>query len=202
MAGSANILRRFSEPNRTPRLLQDALVHPTRARSSVTGSKDERLQQTAAKPQGGCTRGPPPRGANPVGMPLISTRTRVKSAAAPVWPAVCKGRCRGASSARHRRARQCRVPDELELGELVGLTFSLSGTLHAWESTNALRAVIHGYAPRRKSRFRRNRETVNPGVEAAARSRRKIRRAARQHHTRSFSLLGSDDAVPSVDVAH
>lgn len=58
MAGSANILRRLSEPNRTPRLLQDALVHPTRARSSVTGSKDERLQQTAAKPQGGCTRGP------------------------------------------------------------------------------------------------------------------------------------------------
>lgn len=82
MAGSANILRRLSEPNRTPRL-QDALVHPTRARSSVTGSKDERLQQTAAKPQGGCTRGPPPWGANPVGRPLISTRTRVKSAAAP-----------------------------------------------------------------------------------------------------------------------
>lgn len=83
MAGSANILRCLSEPNRTPRLLQDALVHPTRARSSVTGSKDERLQQTAAKPQGECTRGPPPRGANPVGRPLISTRTRVKSAAAP-----------------------------------------------------------------------------------------------------------------------
>lgn len=99
---------------------------------------------------------------------------------------MCKGRCRGASSARSSGVRQCRVPDELELRELVGLTFSLSGTLHAWESTNALRAVIHGYAPRRKSRFRRNRETANPGVEAAARSRRKIRRAARQHHTLSF----------------
>lgn len=121
MAGSANILRLLSEPNRTPRL-QDALVHPTRARSSVTGSKDERLQQTAAKPQGGCTRGRPPRGANPVGRPLISTRTRVKSAAAPVRPAVCKGRCRGASSARSSGVRQCRVPDELELRELVGLT--------------------------------------------------------------------------------
>lgn len=40
------------------------------------------------------------------------------------------------------------------------------------------------------------------GWKAAARSRRKIRRAARQHHTRSFSLLGSDDAVPAVDIAH
>lgn len=40
----------------------------------------------------------------------------------PCQPAVCKGRCRGASPARSSGVRQCRIPDELELRELVGLT--------------------------------------------------------------------------------
>lgn len=109
---------------------------------------------------------------------------------------MCKGRCRGASSARSSGVRQCRVPDELELRELVGLTFSLSGTLHAWESPNALRAVIHGYALERKRRFRRGWETANPGVEAGARCRRKIRKSRATASHAFLPLLGSDHAAP------
>lgn len=48
----------------------------------------------------------------------------------------------------------------------------------------------------RKSRFRRGRETATPGVEAGARSRRKIRKSrATASHT-FLLLLGSDHAAP------
>lgn len=149
MAGSANILRRLSEPNRTPRLLHDALVNPTRARSSATGSKDERLQQTAAKPQGGCTRGPrlvrEPCWKAPYQYPdarqIGGCPCQACGVQGPLprsFPCPIVGRATMSDS---RRAGTTRTR---------WFDRSLSGTPHAWESPKALRAVIHGYAPRKK----------------------------------------------------
>lgn len=147
MAGSANILRRLSEPNRTPRLLHDALVN------QLVRDRPQRAVKT-----NGCSRpqpshragvpGDPASCANPVGRPLISTRTRVKSAAVPV-----SLRCaRAAAAELPLPVGRATMSDSRRAGTARSRWFdrSLSGTPHAWESPKALRAVIHGYAPRKK----------------------------------------------------